>query len=52
MTEIQQKRDFLTCIIQNFVWKVKQFVTKYSITWLIYLANRLYDRKILYCMRH
>ena len=32
MTEIPQKRDFLTRSIQNFIRKVKQFVTKYYIT--------------------
>ena len=32
MTEIPQKRDFLTWSIQNFIRKVKQFVTKYYIT--------------------
>ena len=39
MPEIPQKRDFLTWSIQNFVRKVKQFVIKYYITWLIDLAN-------------
>ena len=39
MTEVPQKRDFLTWSIQNFVRKVKQFVRKYYITWLIDLAN-------------
>ena len=43
MAEIPQKRDFLTWNIQNFVRKVKQFVRKYNITGLIYLANKLYD---------
>ena len=43
MTEIPQKRDFLTRSIQNFIRKVKQFVTKYYITWLIDLAKNLYD---------
>ena len=43
MAEIPQKRDFLTWSIQNFVRKVKQFVRKYYITWLIDLANKLYD---------
>ena len=42
MAEILQKRDFLTWSIQNFVRKVKQFVRKY-ITWLIDLANKIYD---------
>ena len=37
--EIPQKRDFLTRSIQNFLRKVKQFVRKYYITWLIDLAN-------------
>ena len=35
MVEIPQERDFLTCSIQNLVRKVKQFVRKYYITWLI-----------------
>ena len=43
MIEIPQKHDFLTWSIQNFVRKVKQFVTKYYITWLIDLAEKLYD---------
>ena len=42
MAEIPQKRDFLIWSIQNFVRKVKQFVRKYYITWLIDLANQLY----------
>ena len=33
---------FLTWRIKNFVWKVKQLVRKYYITWLIDLANKLY----------
>ena len=43
MTVIPQKRNFLNQSIQNFVRKVKEFVTKYSITWLVELANKLYD---------
>ena len=43
MIEIPQKHDFLTWSIQNFVRKMKQFVTKYYITWLIDLAEKLYD---------
>ena len=43
MAEIPQKHDFLTWSFQNFVRKVEQFVRKYYITWLIYLANKLYD---------
>ena len=43
MEEIPQKCDFLTSSIQNFIRKVKQFVRKYYITCLIYLANKLYD---------
>ena len=35
MAEIPQKCDFLTWSIQNFVRKVKQFVRKYCIIWLI-----------------
>ena len=45
MAEIPQKRDFLSWRIQNFVRKVKQFVKKYYITWLIYLVNKLYDEE-------
>ena len=45
VAEIQQKRDFLTWVIQNFGRKVKQFGRKYYITWLIYLANKLYNVK-------
>ena len=37
--------DFLTWSIQNFVRTVKQFVRKYYITWIIYLADKLYDRE-------
>ena len=34
--------------VQNFVRKVKQFVRKYSFTWLIDLGNKLHDiEKIL-----
>ena len=40
MVEIPWKRDFLAWNIQNFVRKVKQFVRKYYITWLIELANK------------
>ena len=43
MAEIPQKRDFLAWSIQNFTRKVKQFVWKYYITWIINLANKLYD---------
>ena len=43
MAEIPQERDFLTWSIQEFVRKVKQFVRKYYITWLIDLTNKLYD---------
>ena len=35
MAEIPEECDFLTWCIQNFVKKVKQFVGKYYITWLI-----------------
>ena len=35
MAEIPQEHDFLTWVIQTFVRKVKQFVRKYYITWLI-----------------
>ena len=43
MAEIPQEYHFLTWSIQNFERKVKQFVRKYYITWLIDLANNLYD---------
>ena len=43
MIEIPQKHDFLTWSIRNFVRKVKQFVAKYYFTWLIDLAEKLYD---------
>ena len=43
MAETPQKRGFLTWSIQNFVRKVKEFLRKYYVTWLIYLANKLYD---------
>ena len=46
MAEIPKEHDFLRSI-QNFVRKVKQFLKKYYITWLIDLANKLYNRKIL-----
>ena len=35
MVEIPQENDFLTWDIQTFVRKVKQFVRKYYITWLL-----------------
>ena len=43
MAEIPQKLDFFPWNIQKFWRKVKQFVRKYYITWLIDLANKLYD---------
>ena len=43
MAEIPQEFNFLTCSIQNFERKVKQFVRKYYFTRLIDLANNLYD---------
>ena len=43
MTDIPQKRDFCTWSIHSFVGKVKQYVRKYYITYLIDLANKLYD---------
>ena len=46
MAEIPREHDFLRSI-QNFVRKVKQFLRKYYITWLIDLANKLYNRKII-----
>ena len=39
MAEIPLECDFL---IQNLLWKMKQLVRKYYITWLIHLANNLY----------
>ena len=42
MAENPQKRDFVTWTIQNIPRKVKQFVRKYYITWLIDLANKLF----------
>ena len=42
MIEIPEKHDFLTWSIQNFIRKLKQFVTKY-ITWLIDFAEKSYD---------
>ena len=50
MAEIPQKRDFLTWGIQNIVRKVKQFVTTYHITWLIDLANKIYDVDCFPCI--
>ena len=47
MAEIPQKCNFLTWSIQNFIRKMKQFVRKYYITWLIDLGNKLYNKKIL-----
>ena len=35
MAEVPQEHDFLTQGIQIFVRKVKQFVRKYYITWII-----------------
>ena len=43
MAEIPQKCDFLIWSIENFWRKVKQLVRKYYITWLIDLANKLYE---------
>ena len=43
MIENPEKHDFLTWSIQNFIRKVKQFVTKYYITWLIDFAERSCD---------
>ena len=47
MAQIPQEHDFLTCSIQNFVRKVKQFAWKYCIAWLTDMANKLRHRKIL-----
>ena len=48
MIPTKKKKKLETVIkIQNFVRKVKQFVRKYYITWLIDLANKFYDRKTL-----
>ena len=43
----KQKKSETVIKIQNFVRKVKQFVGKHYITWLIDLANKFYDRKTL-----
>ena len=43
MREFPQKLNFLSWSIQVLVKKVKQFVRKYYITWLIDLGNKLYD---------
>ena len=43
MAKFHKKHNFLTWSIHNYVRKVKQFVRKCYITWLIDLANRLYD---------
>ena len=43
MTQIPQIRNFLPWRIKNVVRKVKQFVAKCYITWLIELAKKLYD---------
>ena len=43
MIEIPQKHDFLTWNIKDSLSKVKQFVRKYYITWLIHLASKLYE---------
>ena len=43
MIESPEKHDFLTWSIQNFIRKLKQFVTKYYITWLIDFAEKSYD---------
>ena len=43
IAEILQKRNFLIWNIQNFARRVKQFVRKYYISWLIDLPNKLFD---------
>ena len=43
MAETPRKRGFLNWSIQDFVRKVKEFLRKYYVTWLIYSANKLYD---------
>ena len=43
MREFPQKLNFLSWSIQVLVKKVKQFVRKYYIPWLIDLGNKLYD---------
>ena len=48
MAEIPQKHDFLTWSIQEFVRKVKQFFTKYYITWLIDLCHVLLKIVLFY----
>ena len=47
MIESPEKHDFLTWSIQNFIRKVKQFVTKYYITWLIDFAEKSSDTENL-----
>ena len=45
MTKIPQEHGFLS--LENFpLRKVKQFVSKHYITWLIGLANKLWCKKI------
>ena len=41
--EKDNRNSTKTRFSQNVVRKVKQFVRKYYITWLIDLANKLYD---------
>ena len=41
--KIPQERDFCHLEHSVFCKKVKQFVRKYYITWLIHLANKCYD---------
>ena len=43
IAETPQERDFLTWTIQYVVRIAKQFVRNYYITWLVDLANKLYD---------
>ena len=52
MAEIPQKHDFHIWSIQNFVRKGKPFVRKYYISWLIDLANKLYDVEKLFISFH
>ena len=51
MAEIPQESEFITWSIQNFVQKVKQFVKKHYITWLItqLVAINIAPSTVLFC---
>ena len=51
MAEIPQEHDFLTWSIQTFVRRVKQFVTKHYITWLItqFVVIDIAPLTVLFC---